>query len=109
MACNIQGILSIGNTKPESSIVGIINAINETIIAVCCVSVLVEIKMPKESEVKTNNTHIPINNARLPTIGISNTKTLTNKMITALIKRKQNIRRDFPNDNEHRRQRRNQQ
>ena len=49
--CSGTGKLSIGKMKPVSKIVGSIRPIKETNIAVCCVFVLVDIKMPRDSAV----------------------------------------------------------
>ena len=50
--CSTAGMLSMGNISPDSSTVGSISPISEIIIAICCVLDTVEMKMPRQSEVK---------------------------------------------------------
>ena len=73
MICNGTGIFSIGNKKPLNNSVGKNKLIMEVNMAVCCVFALLEINMPKESEVMVNKILSAINNHKLPTIGTSST------------------------------------
>lgn len=66
IACNGSGILEIGKIKPDSSITGSINPINEIIMAVCCVAEMVEIKIPKANAEMINKILSNANKNRLP-------------------------------------------
>ena len=65
--------------------VGNIKPIREIIIAVCCVADMVEIKIPKASDVMINRTLSIPNKNKLPLTGTLNTKMLNKTMTTALI------------------------
>ena len=65
-----KGILLMGKIKPESSIVGSINPISEIIIAFCCVFVIVDINIPKESDVIINKMLSADSNSKLPFNGM---------------------------------------
>ena len=71
--------------NPESKITGNINPIKEIIIAVCCVSDIVEIKIPKANAVIINKTLSNPNKIKLPWTGILNIKMLKTIMTIALI------------------------
>ncbi len=78
--CKGNGILEIGNIKPDNKMVGSIKANSDTIIATCWVSALVEIKIPRLKAEIINNKLSNNNRAKLPFIGISKIKTPINKI-----------------------------
>ena len=51
-------------------------------IAVCCELATDEINKPKAKALIVKNKHSPTNKAKLPCMGTSKTKTLSNKMLT---------------------------
>ena len=71
--CNITGMFSIGNTKPDNRIVGNNNPINDNINATCCVCDMIDIKMPRERVVILNNNISNNNKIRLPLTGTPKT------------------------------------
>ena len=85
MICKMVGILEIGKINPESIIVGSIKPINETIIAVCCEAVELEMSNPSDKEVIINKALSANNRKMLPFIGISSKKTLNTSIIIRLI------------------------
>lgn len=96
MICKGNGILEMGNIKPDRIITGSINPAKENIMAVCCDWAMVEIKIPSDSAVMMNNILSKANRKRLPSIGISKTKTPKSKMIVALIMDKKIYGNTFP-------------
>ena len=84
ITCMGIGILLIGKMKPERIITGSINPISESIIAVCCESEIVEIKIPNESADSMKRMLSNISKKRLPLIGILKTKKPNTKMTIAL-------------------------
>jgi hypothetical protein len=86
--CKIHGIFSIGNINPESIIVGSNNPMTEIIKATSCVFAMVEIKMPKDKVVSTNNNNSNSSNKRFPLIGTPNTKYPRSSTIIEIIKAK---------------------
>ncbi len=85
MICIGKGILFIGKIKPESIITGSISPIKDSIIAVCCESEIVEIKIPKERADIMNKILSKDKSSKLPFIGILKTKKPNNSMIIALM------------------------
>jgi hypothetical protein len=83
--CKGRGILEIGKIKPESMITGSINPIKDSIIAVCCVFEMVEIRIPKDSADMINKILSRASRNRLPSMGIPNTNTPKDTITTALI------------------------
>ena len=83
--CNGNGILEIGKMKPDSKITGNISPNSEIIIAVCCESDKVEIKIPSANEQTMNRTVSNASKNRLPSMGILNTKKLKSNITAALI------------------------
>ena len=79
--CKGCGILEIGKINPDKSITGSIKPINEIIMAVCCVSETVEIRMPNDKEVMINKILSAASKNKLPLTGILKIKIL-NTMIT---------------------------
>ena len=74
ITCNGNGMLEIGKMNPESKITGNMSPNSEIIIAVCCESDNVEIKIPSVRAQMMNKTLSIASKNRLPSIGISNTK-----------------------------------
>ena len=85
ITCKGKGILEIGKMNPDNKIVGNINPIKEIIIAVCWVADIVEIKIPKDSDVMMNKTLSTPNKNKLPCTGISKIKILSKTITIALI------------------------
>lgn len=85
ITCSGNGILVIGNINPDNKITGSINPIKEIIIAVCCVSEMVEINIPKASDEIINKILSKPNKKKLPCTGILKTKMLNKIITTALI------------------------
>ena len=50
ISCNGNGKLSMGKMKPERSMVGIIRDTRLANMAACCVSTLVEMRIPSDNE-----------------------------------------------------------
>ena len=69
------GILSMGKTNPESSMVGIIRAMSDTIMAICWLFVMEEMNIPNARQVMMNNKLNNNSNARLPITGTPKMKT----------------------------------
>jgi hypothetical protein len=82
--CKGSGIFSIGNIKPESRIVGNIKTNIESIIAICCVWLTVEINIPKDKDMKINNIVSRSRKIRLPCTGIPSTKNEIRRITQAL-------------------------
>ena len=74
ITCNGKGILEIGKMNPDNKITGNISPNNEIIIAVCCESDIVEIKIPSVKAQIINKTLSAANKTKLPSMGISKTK-----------------------------------
>ena len=68
------GILEIGNINPESKITGNMSPNSEIIIAVCCESDRIEIKIPSDKAQIINKMVSNANKNKLPSMGISKTK-----------------------------------
>ena len=85
MICKGNGILEIGKMNPESKITGNMSPKSEIIMAVCCESDKVEIKIPSVRAQMMNKTLSKANRNKLPSMGISNTKKPKSKITAALI------------------------
>ena len=72
--CNGNGMLEIGNINPDNKITGNMSPKSEIIIAVCCESAKVEIKIPSVKAQIMNKTLSIASKNRLPSMGISNIK-----------------------------------
>ena len=64
--CKMMGMFSMGIIKPESNMVGNINAINDINMATCWVFTRVEIKIPSERASVINKSDSAKSSARLP-------------------------------------------
>lgn len=74
ITCNGNGILEMGKMNPDNKITGNISPKREIIIAVCCESEMVEIKIPSAKAQIMNKTVSKASKTRLPSMGISNIK-----------------------------------
>ena len=74
ITCKGKGMLEIGKMNPDNNITGNMSPNNEIIIAVCCESDKVEIKIPNAKAHIINKTLSRANKNRLPSMGISKTK-----------------------------------
>ena len=74
ITCNGNGILEMGKMNPDNKITGNISPKRDVIIAVCCESEMVEIKIPSAKAQIINKTVSKASKTRLPSMGISNTK-----------------------------------
>ena len=74
MTCNGKGILEIGKINPDNKITGNIRPNNEIIMAVCCESDTVEIKIPRLKAQMINKILSAASKSKLPSMGISKTK-----------------------------------
>ena len=74
MTCKGKGMLEMGKINPDNKITGNMSPNSEIIIAVCCESDNVEIKIPSANAQIINKTLSIANKNRLPSMGISNTK-----------------------------------
>jgi hypothetical protein len=79
--CIGQGMFSIGNIKPVSSMVGNIMLINDVIMAPFCVVAFTEISNPIEREVRIKRILSKIKRKIFPLISNSSNVTLRNKII----------------------------
>lgn len=64
--CKGIGMLLTGKINPERMMVGSINPANEIIMAVCCVAAMVEIKIPKDKDVKIKRRLTKANKNKFP-------------------------------------------
>ena len=85
-ACKRTGIFSMGKMNPESNIVGNMRANMESIIAICCELLTVEINIPNDKAIRINSKLSAKSKNNCPFTGISSTKKLSNSMVMALIK-----------------------
>ena len=85
ITCNGNGMLEIGKMNPDSKITGSMSPKSEIIIAVCCESANVEIKIPSVSAQIMNKMLSIANKNKLPSMGISNTKKPKSRITAALI------------------------
>ena len=70
IACKGKGMLVIGKMNPDNNITGSMSPNNEIIIAVCCESEMVEIKMPSAKAQIMNKMVSKASKNKLPSIGI---------------------------------------
>ena len=74
ITCKGNGILEMGNMKPDNKITGNMSPNRESIMAVCCESEMVEIKMPSAKAQIMNKTVSKASKTKLPSMGILNMK-----------------------------------
>ena len=82
--CKTAGILSIGNTNPDSIIVGIISPIPEANIAAICVSTRVEMSNPSDKAKKINTNDMNMSENIFPATGTPRTKTDNKSIVIRL-------------------------
>ena len=85
MICKGSGIFSTGNINPLNIKVGSIVPTRETSIAVCCVSVKIEMTIPIKRLVMIKIMLIPKSKNKFPLMGKSKTVTLKIKIETKMI------------------------
>tara|TARA_R110002049_G_scaffold127035_1_gene283421 strand:+ start:6942 stop:7289 length:348 start_codon:yes stop_codon:yes gene_type:complete len=94
--CKGNGILEIGNINPDNNITGSISPIKETIIAVCCVEDMVEIRIPSDRAFTINKVLSAPNKNILPCTGILKTKMLKRIITVAFIMESKMYGTTFP-------------
>ena len=74
ITCNGNGMLEMGKMNPDNKITGNMSPNRESIMAVCCESEMVEIKMPSAKAQIMNKTVSKASKTKLPSMGILNIK-----------------------------------
>ena len=86
ISCSGNGKLSMGKMNPERSMVGIMSDTKLANMAACCVSTLVEMRIPSDNEATVQTKQAKTNKATDPTMGSPKTN-IPNRMIRKLFSR----------------------